>query len=251
VGNIKRGFIREHIKLDGIGYVKISVQLTNKLLSDSAKRYSMLITESIADTHMAINDYVQDKWGSLARGIIDDDDFDKIGKHIYLKIGKIMSRLNKIFGFVHGDFHDNNCFISNDGKNIKIIDFDFSLILGKLISPHIFNYDIMNRGYKMLIKNYKKLKKDEQINVSTHLYIVDMIRMYHHMRIFGNWRNDKSHIDKYTPLILSINDRKFDIQNMITLAYNEQTIKEKLRYDDTNNYLMSIEYYDKVFQIKK
>ena len=38
---------------------------------------------------------------------------------------------------------------------------------------------------------------------------------------------------------------------MITLAYNEQTIKEKLRYDDTNNYLMSIEYYDKLFQIKK
>ena len=249
IGNIKRGFIREHIKLEGIGYVKIGIQLTKKLLNNSAKRYSMLITESIAETHKPINDYLQDKWGNVVRGIINESDYDKIGKHIYLKIGKIMSRLGKMFGFVHGDFHDNNCFISNDGKNIIIIDFDFSIILGKLISPHIFNYDVMNRGYKMLIKNYKKLKKDEQITISTHMYIIDMIRMYHHMRIYGNWRNDKLYIDKYTPLILSINNRQFDIEKMIETAYNEQTIKDKLKYDDTNGYLMSLEYYDKIFQI--
>jgi hypothetical protein len=36
---------------------------------------------------------------------------------------------------------------------------------------------------------------------------------------------------------------------MIETAYNEQTIKDKLKYDDTNGYLMSLEYYDKIFQI--
>jgi hypothetical protein len=251
IGKIKKGFIREHIKLEGIGYVKINVRLTNKLLKDTSKRYSMLITESITDTHMTINDYLQDKWGNVARGIIDEDDYDNIAKYIFIKIGKIMSKLNKMFGFVHGDFHDNNCFISNNGKNIIIIDFDFSLILGKLISPHIFNYDVINEGYKMMIKNFKKLKSDEQTTVLIHLYIIDMIRMYHHMRIFGNWRNNISQINKYSPLILSINNDQFDIQKMITNAYNNQTIKEKLKYNETNDYLMSLEYYDKIFQIKK
>jgi hypothetical protein len=95
------------------------------------------------------------------------------------------------------------------------------------------------------IINYRKLDKTIKKKVSNTLYLTDVIRFYHSLRIFDKWRINTNY--NYSPLIIKLDNRKsLNIQNIIYETYNRMSNLEKLMYNDTNGFLSSIQYFNKV-----
>lgn len=236
-GTVNNCKIRDMIKIKNIGQIKLNIRINEHLCGKHSK-YIILALESVYNTHMPVYDYIKEYVNKNRDNVI---------KEIYLKVCNILLDMNKKYGFVHGDLHDINCLISKDGKSIIMYDFDFSLILGHLISPYIQNYEIIS-GLMNDIENYNKSDKIMKERISKTLYLTDIVRFYHSLRVFSMWRGNSYRNYSSLPIKIDNKGTPFNVQNMIYNTYNQLTFQEKIMYNDTNGYLVSIDYFNKIIE---
>ena len=244
----ENGMIHTTHRFDGIGKAEIDIDLK----SDLNPKYLIpgtdaivLLFENVSNTHMDTETYIR-----TIRKTKSSAETAKRSMTVYKMVAKELMKLNRVFHLVHGDFHMGNCFITNDGKQLIIYDFNLSYFPG-FMDNTLFLYPVY-KHYKTYLSDrhvFNKLPAKEKDRILNELYMIDMVRYYGYLSFYSNQLLfEENHNLAQNQVVIQSKNTVIDITNAVYLAFmflqNKYDPKQfEMLLNDTNGFMMSMNYY--------